>query len=126
MEVLIGRSQENLHLYLSEKRGLLQHSPEMIDGIAAFRSRFHEAPLGKRQAVQYDHLHRVLAEGNFVLTVCEGIRDGVHTSFFDLYRVDNGSIVEHWDTVEAVPPRSSWKNENGKFLGLKLGAERKD
>ena len=60
-------------------------------------------------------LHRVLAEGNFVLSVSEGSLGGVHTSFYDLFRVAGGKIVEHWDTIEAVPPRSEWKNDNGKF-----------
>ena len=45
----------------------------------------------------------------------EGFLDGVHSSFYDLYRVARGKIVEHWDTNEAVPPRSEWKNDNGKF-----------
>jgi hypothetical protein len=24
-------------------------------------------------------------------------------------------LVEHWDTIEAIPPRDQWKNSNGKF-----------
>lgn len=38
-----------------------------------------------------------------------GIGDG------NLFRLSEGKIVEHLDTTEAVPPRSEWKNENGKF-----------
>jgi hypothetical protein len=26
-----------------------------------------------------------------------------------------GQIAEHWDTIETIPPRSEWKNANGKF-----------
>ncbi|MGO6986349.1 hypothetical protein [Rhizobium leguminosarum] len=26
-----------------------------------------------------------------------------------------GKIVEHWDTIEAIPAQSEWKNQNGKF-----------
>jgi predicted SnoaL-like aldol condensation-catalyzing enzyme len=57
----------------------------------------------------------VLAEGSFVLSVSEGARGGVHSSFYDLFRVEAGKLVEHWDTIEAIPPRSEWKNDNGKF-----------
>jgi predicted SnoaL-like aldol condensation-catalyzing enzyme len=32
-----------------------------------------------------------------------------------LFRVDSGRIVEHWDTIDAIPDRSAWKNQNGKF-----------
>ena len=49
------------------------------------------------------------------MSVCEGVRDDVATSFFDLFRLEQGKIVEHWDTTEAIPPRSEWKNQNGKF-----------
>ena len=38
-----------------------------------------------------------------------------HTSFFDLFRIAKGKIVEHWDTTEAIPPECEWKNDNGKF-----------
>jgi predicted SnoaL-like aldol condensation-catalyzing enzyme len=64
---------------------------------------------------RYDKIHRVLAEGSFVLTVSEGFVDGVHSSFFDLFRIARDKLVEHWNTTEAVPPRSEWKNDNGKF-----------
>lgn len=57
----------------------------------------------------------MLAEGNFVLAVSEGARNEAHTSFYDLFRLCAGKLVEHWDTIEAVPPRSAWKNDNGKF-----------
>ena len=65
--------------------------------------------------IEYVRIHRVLAEGNFVLAVSEGSLDGVHSSFYDLFRLDRGKLVEHWNTIEAIPPRSEWKNDNGKF-----------
>lgn len=45
----------------------------------------------------------------------EGLLNGAHTSFYDLFRVADGKIVEHWDTTETIPARSKWKNDNGKF-----------
>ncbi len=65
--------------------------------------------------IVYQRAHRVLAEGSFVLTVTEGAMEGRHTSFYDLFRVEDGRVVEHWNTVEAVAPREEWKNDNGKF-----------
>jgi len=47
--------------------------------------------------------------------VSEGALNGVHTSFYDLFRIAKGKIVEHWDTIETVAPREQWENENGKF-----------
>ncbi len=37
--------------------------------------------------------HRILAEGNFVLSVSEGSLNGAHTSFYDLFRLADGKIV---------------------------------
>ena len=65
--------------------------------------------------LDYKVNHRVLAEGNFVLSVSEGYNSEIHSSFYDLFRLENGKIVEHWDTLEKVPPESEWKNSNGKF-----------
>ena len=64
---------------------------------------------------KYDKLHMIFGEGNFVLTASEGEIGGVHSSFYDLFRVENGKIVEHWDTIEAIPSKETWKNTNGKF-----------
>jgi predicted SnoaL-like aldol condensation-catalyzing enzyme len=57
----------------------------------------------------------VLGEGNFVLVLSEGHFNGEPTSFYDLFRVENGKIAEHWDIVETIPAKSEWKNENGKY-----------
>ena len=83
----------------------------MADGLPALRIALSD----NDRLRSYDRIHRLLAEGDFVLCVSEGSLDGVHVSFYDLFRVANGKIVEHWDTTEAVPPRSEWKNNNGKF-----------
>ena len=87
----------------------IQHSPDIADGLDALQEYY------KKVSIRYEKIHRVLAEGNFVLVVSEGYRDDAHTAFYDLYRVSNGKLVEHWETVEEVPPLSEWKNQNGKF-----------
>ena len=57
----------------------------------------------------------VLGEGNFVLAVAEATFGGVPTAIYDLFRIANGKIAEHWDTLDAIPPRDQTKNNNGKF-----------
>jgi len=37
------------------------------------------------------------------------------TALYDLFRIENGKIVEHWDVLTPVPPRDQWKNSNGPF-----------
>lgn len=63
----------------------------------------------------YHQVQKVLGEGNFVLTVSEGEFAGRPTSFYDLFRVENGKVAEHWDTLETIPPKVEWKNGNGKY-----------
>jgi predicted SnoaL-like aldol condensation-catalyzing enzyme len=57
----------------------------------------------------------VLGEGDFVLVASEGSYNEQPTSFYDLFRVENGKIAEHWDTIEPIPPETEWQNQNGKF-----------
>ena len=111
-EVLIQRQVDRLEHYADDE--LIQHNPDIADGVPALRAALL-ATDGDEFAIRYDTLHKVLAEGNFVLSMCEGARGGIHTSFYDLFRVADGKVVEHWDTIEAIAPRSEWKNNNGKF-----------
>ena len=50
-----------------------------------------------------------------MLSVSEGFYSEDHSAFFDLFRVSGNKLVEHWDTIEAIPPQAQWKNDNGKF-----------
>ena len=110
--VLIGADLNRLSEFVAEE--MTEHNPAGADGLPALRARLGSETDGQ-PAIQYQRLHRVLAEGSFVLSVCEGQREGVHSSFYDLYRIADGKIAEHWDTVEKIAPRSEWKNDNGKF-----------
>ena len=64
---------------------------------------------------KYDKLFKVLGQGNFVLMMSEGLFDGKPTAFYDLYRLEEGKQVEHWDVLETIPPPAEWKNSNGKL-----------
>jgi len=89
----------------------IQHNPGMSDGLPTQHAALTNPDSGRN----YQKLHRLLAEGNFVLSVCEGTLAKAHSSFYDLLRLADGKIMEHWDTTEEVLPQSEWKNNNGKF-----------
>ena len=63
----------------------------------------------------YDRTHQVLAQGNFVLAVSEGTFGGAHTSYYDLWRMEDDRIAEHWDVMEPIAEKETWANQNGKF-----------
>ena len=113
-DVLVNGQLDKLEDYIDDKR-YTEHNPRIGDGLSALRSALFDPASTEGITLKYDRMHRILAEGNFVLTVSEGSVNGVHSSLFDLFRVADGKLVEHWDTTEAIPPRSEWKNKNGKF-----------
>lgn len=109
--VLIARQLGQLPDYVSVP--YTEHNPELLDSLISLRSVLEKD--NTESAIQYQKIHHPLAEGSFVMTGCEGVRGKVPTSFYDSFRDSEGQIVEHWDTAETIPPRSEWKNQNGKF-----------
>ncbi|NJM81189.1 MAG: SnoaL-like domain-containing protein [Tabrizicola sp.] len=107
-EILIGGDHARLAEFL--KNDLIQHTPTFGDGAAAVSEY-----LSSEDAARYVTRHRTMAEGEFVLTICEGTLGGTPVAIYDLHRIEGGQIAEHWDVIEPIPPRKLWKNDNGKF-----------
>ncbi len=74
-----------------------QHNPMAGDGIEGFM-----AAMPAEQWV-FTKQHKVLGEGNFVLSVSEGTHKGIPSVFYDLVRFESGKIVEHWDVIQPIP-----------------------
>lgn len=92
----------------------VQHNPHIGDQLSGLGAAL-QAMATQGITMKYDRIHKVLAEGNFVLVASEGHFAGKHASFYDLFRVENGKIAEHWDTIDTIPAQTEWKNANGKF-----------
>jgi predicted SnoaL-like aldol condensation-catalyzing enzyme len=90
-----------------------QHASKIGDGIAQLKDRI--ASVAKEGGQLYLTPRRFVAEGNFVLVLSEGDLPSGPTALYDLFRVANGKIVEHWDVLTAIPPRDQWRNANGPF-----------
>ena len=92
----------------------LQHNTAIADGVSGLNAALSVLA---QQGIQmiYDETHMVLAQGNYVLAVSEGTYGGAPTSYYDLWRVENGKIAEHWDVMETIADPSTWQNDNGKF-----------
>jgi predicted SnoaL-like aldol condensation-catalyzing enzyme len=112
-DILVHGRMEKLGGYFHGD-SYIQHNPVIANGLSGLGAAL-KAMADAGVTMKYDRVRRVLAEGDFVLTVSEGQYDGKPTSFYDLFRVENGRIAEHWDTIEFIPPCSQWKNRNGKF-----------
>ena len=112
-DVLIHGDLKNMDVFIN-KNHYTEHNPYFGDNLTELCATLSK-PTDGNYSLKYKKCHRLLAEGNFVLSVCEGHTNQKLSSFFDLYRLKDGKVVEHWDTTEVIPPRSEWKNNNGKF-----------
>lgn len=112
-DILIGGKMTQLQQYFDGDH-YIQHNPQIADGLSGLGAAL-EAMAKQGIEMKYDRIHKVLGEGNFVLVVSEGSLGGTHTAFYDLFRIADARIAEHWDVIEAIPPRAEWKNDNGKF-----------
>jgi predicted SnoaL-like aldol condensation-catalyzing enzyme len=113
MGFLVNGDMTAVDKYL-DSTSYVQHNPGIADNVEGLQQALKYF-MDNKISFKYDKVHMILGEGNFVLTVSEGEIGGVHSSFYDLFRVENGKIVEHWDTIEAIPSKENWKNTNGKF-----------
>ncbi len=92
----------------------INHSPGVADGLTGL----NDALEGMAKAgltMKYDAIHKIIGEGDFVLAMCEGSLGGQHKAFYDMFRIENGKVAEHWDVVADIPEQPEWKNKNGKF-----------
>ncbi|MET8830453.1 nuclear transport factor 2 family protein [Streptomyces sp. NPDC004610] len=109
-QVLKGADYSVLTRYISTET-YHQHNPEAADGLAGFGAAAAQwAEQGK--SLVYKTIHRVVAEGDFVLVQSEG-EFGVAVAYWDLFRVADGKIVEHWDIIVPVP--EELPHSNGLF-----------
>ncbi len=92
----------------------IQHNTGIADGLSGLGAAL-EALASQNIQMIYNTVHQVLAQGNYVLAVSEGTFGGAPTCYYDLWRVENGKIAEHWDVMETIADRENWQNTNGKF-----------
>ena len=113
--ILINGDMSKINQFIDNgDKDYLQHNPMVADGLSGLGAALGE--LAKQgMPMVFSKNHKILGQGNFVLSVSEGTFLNKHVSFYDLFRLSKGKIVEHWDTIEEIPAQREWKNSNGKF-----------
>jgi predicted SnoaL-like aldol condensation-catalyzing enzyme len=94
----------------SERR---QHNPNARDGPEAIVEFMTELMASNPEACL--DIKRVIVEGDLVVTHSH-IRMSpadAGTAVADIYRLEDGKIVEHWDVLQPVPPTAA--NDNTMF-----------
>ena len=112
-DILRGENPDNITSYF-DGDNYIQHNTGIADGLSGLGKAL--AALAE-QGIQmiYNKTYMVLADGNYGLAVSEGTFGGAPTSYYDLFRVEDGKIAEHWDVMETIADKETWANENGKF-----------
>ena len=84
----------------------IQHNPGVADGrgaaVAALADMFGDP--AKRFTIE-----QILVDGDMAVIHIHAIpKPGSHgATVFDMYRMKNGKIVEHWDAIQVVPETSA-------------------
>ena len=91
----------------------VQHNPGAPDGIEGFKAfitmRKEKFPNARSE------IKRTFVDGDYVILHVHAVREpgerGV--AVVDIFRLENGKIVEHWDVVQPIPEKTA--NNNGMF-----------
>lgn len=112
-DVMQGKAPEKTPSYFDGDT-YIQHNTGIADGLSGLGAALEA--FGKQDIQMiYENIHQVLAQGNYVLAVSEGTFGGTPTSYYDLWRIENGKVAEHWDVMETIADKETWQNQNGKF-----------
>jgi predicted SnoaL-like aldol condensation-catalyzing enzyme len=111
-DILMGKNPGKIAEYISSEQ-YDQHNPGIKDGLTGIGEAV-EYLTSQNNMFQYTKIHKVLGEGDFVLTVSEGKWNGTNNVFYDLLRFENGKAVEHWDVIQPIPSEGL-ANNNGMF-----------
>ncbi len=90
-----------------------QHNPNAADGPEGFKAFLQF--LREKFPNSHSEIKRAFADGDYVILHVHAVREpgtrGV--AIVDIFKLENGKIVEHWDVVQPIPEKSA--NSNGMF-----------
>lgn len=91
----------------------IQHNPQVPDGIEGFK----KAATAYRQAYPNAkaEFKKVFAENDHVILHVHIKREptALGSAIIDIFRLENGKIVEHWDVIQPIP--ETMAHTNGMF-----------
>lgn len=91
----------------------INHNPDAPDGLDALIEMDHNAR-ASGQTLYYKQVHQIIGQGNFVVSLAHQVWNSIDYAAVDIFRLENGLVVEHWDNVEVIAPETEWAN-SGKF-----------
>jgi predicted SnoaL-like aldol condensation-catalyzing enzyme len=91
----------------------VQHNPGAANGPEGFKRLV--GVLKEKFPNAHGEIKRVIAEGDLVVLHVHSKREPTDRgrAIVDIFKVENGKIVEHWDVIQDVPEKSA--NDNTMF-----------
>ena len=91
----------------------IQHNPGAPDGIEGFKTFVNF--LKEKFPQSHSEIRRVFADGDHVILHVHAVREpGTRgRAIVDIFRLENGKIVEHWDVAQDIPEKMP--HNNGMF-----------
>ncbi len=91
----------------------IQHNPTVPDGVQGFKTLVEL--LRTKFSNSHNEIKQVFADGDYVILHVHSVREpGMRGSaIVDIFRLEQGKIVEHWDVRQEVPEQAA--NSNGMF-----------
>ncbi|GAB3794210.1 nuclear transport factor 2 family protein [Spirosoma humi] len=86
--VFIDKQVQALSEFVADD--LIQHNPDIANGLTGLRTYLQAATLAMST------IHRTISEGDFVVIQAEGQLAGKPTMVYEIFRFDQGKIVEQW------------------------------
>ncbi|BCJ30032.1 ester cyclase [Actinocatenispora sera] len=111
-EAAINRKDADAAVQLVGDR-YVQHNPRIADGVDGLRA--FVAELRETFPQLHAEVRSLLADGDRVVGHVYGVRvpGQPGTAIIDIFRLDDGKLVEHWDVMQPIPAESA--NDNGMF-----------
>lgn len=110
--VLLGGAHDRTAEFMPSER-YDQHAPNIAGGLKGPKA--HVAQCGEPgRLLRYWRLHRLIGQGDVVVTKGHVQIGRSHYCVFDIFRLSEGLIVEHWDVQGKMLPPEEWSNQ-GKF-----------
>jgi len=112
-EIPFDQKKTEIVRYISPER-YIQHSPGLANGL--------DALLVLVESFDRDHpgysidVKRTIAEDDYTVAHCHyrfGKDDRLGKAIVEIFRFEEGLMVEHWDVIQDVPPTDA--NGNGMF-----------
>jgi predicted SnoaL-like aldol condensation-catalyzing enzyme len=90
-----------------------QHNPNAADGPEGLKA--YIAFLKDKFPNNRTEIKQIFADGDYVIAHDHAVREPgtLGLAIINIYKLDNGKVVEHWDVIQPIPEKAA--NSNGMF-----------